>query len=111
MHIRFMGAMLALTLVVAGCSKGEAVGEVHGDKITLKSETTIAAIMENPTAFDGKEVMLVDNVVEVCQQMGCWLSIDSGIADEPLIIRFKDEGFTMPKDLAGKKVKPSSVRG
>ncbi len=109
MNIRFIGAVMALALVAAGCGKGEAVGEVHGDQITMNTETLVAAIMENPTAFDGKEVMLVDNVTGVCQEMGCWLSIDSGIAEEPLIIRFKDDGFTMPKDLAGKRVKVQGI--
>lgn len=42
-------------------------------------------------------------VEEVCQSKGCWmkLKLDDG---EQVMVKFKDYGFFMPKDIAGKEV-------
>ena len=45
-------------------------------------------------------------VSEVCQAKGCWMNLTSG-ADSThveMFVQFKDYGFFMPKDLAGKEV-------
>jgi hypothetical protein len=46
---------------------------------------------------------MVAKVDEVCQAKGCWmtLNLDSG---EQVMVKFKDYGFFMPKDIAGKEV-------
>ncbi len=46
---------------------------------------------------------MVAKVDEVCQAKGCWmkLSMDNG---EQVMVKFKDYGFFMPKDIAGKEV-------
>lgn len=48
---------------------------------------------------------LVGKVTEVCQAKGCWMNVvaDNG-QGEPIFVQFKDYGFFMPKDCAGKKV-------
>jgi Domain of unknown function (DUF4920) len=42
-------------------------------------------------------------VVEVCQEKGCWMKVERPNA-EPLMVKFKDYGFFMPKDLVGHEV-------
>lgn len=42
-------------------------------------------------------------VTEVCQAKGCWMKLDLG-EGRTAMVKFKDYGFFMPKDLAGKKV-------
>ena len=42
--------------------------------------------------------------VAVCQAKGCWMTIQSDPTAEPMMVKFKDYAFFMPKDLAGKKV-------
>lgn len=58
-----------------------------------------------------KEIQLTDTlqtafkaeVLEVCQAKGCWmrLALPEG---EAIMVRFKDYGFFVPKDLAGSEV-------
>jgi len=42
-------------------------------------------------------------VVSVCQAKGCWMRLDLENGNE-VMVKFKDYGFFMPKDIAGKEV-------
>jgi hypothetical protein len=42
-------------------------------------------------------------VKEVCQAKGCWMTADLGNGNE-VMVKFKDYGFFMPKDIAGQEV-------
>ncbi len=44
------------------------------------------------------------NIKEVCANKGCWMTLPLGNEDENVMVRFKDYGFFMPKDAAGKEV-------
>ena len=50
--------------------------------------------------FTGK---VKGKVVSVCLEKGCWMKVsrDNG---EPVMVKFKDYGFFMPKDILGKEV-------
>ena len=50
--------------------------------------------------FEGK---VTGKVVEVCQEKGCWMKIDRGNG-EKLMVKFKDYGFFMPKNIVDKEV-------
>ncbi len=71
-------------------------GAVSYDELQQKVE-------QNPA--DSLKVKFTGVVQEVCQVKGCWMTIASeeeGV--EPIMVRFKDYGFFMPKDIAGSKV-------
>ncbi len=59
--------------------------------------------------YDGMSVgdtinsKMIATVDEVCQAKGCWmkLNLENG---EQVMVKFKDYGFFMPKDIAGKEV-------
>lgn len=42
-------------------------------------------------------------VVEVCQAKGCWMKLDLG-EDKEVMVKFKDYGFFVPKDIVGRDV-------
>ena len=42
-------------------------------------------------------------VNEVCQAKGCWMTLDLG-EDKEVMVKFKDYGFFVPKDISGKEV-------
>jgi hypothetical protein len=42
-------------------------------------------------------------VIEVCQAKGCWMTLKLENGEEAMV-KFKDYGFFMPKDIAGKEV-------
>lgn len=48
------------------------------------------------TRFEGE-------VLSVCQNKGCWMRLALP-EDRTVMVRFKDYGFFVPKDIAGKKV-------
>ena len=56
--------------------------------------------MEVGDTVNSKMIATVD---EVCQAKGCWMkvSLENG---EQAMVKFKDYGFFMPKDIAGKQV-------
>ena len=55
----------------------------------------------------GKGEVVEGVVTEVCQKKGCFMKIKAGETER--FVRFKDYGFFVPKDLAGKKVKIKAV--
>ncbi len=62
--------------------------------------TRLPMLLEHSNTLD---VKLIGKVSQVCQSEGCWLDMDLGNG-ETLHVTFKDEGFVVPKDLAGKTV-------
>ncbi|KYP15618.1 DUF4920 domain-containing protein [Flavihumibacter sp. CACIAM 22H1] len=54
----------------------------------------------NGTNYSGK---ITGKVVEVCQEKGCWMKLEKENG-ENLMVKFKDYGFFMPKDIQGKEV-------
>lgn len=59
---------------------------------------------ELPVLLEGKEtinVKLAGNIEAVCQMSGCWMDVDMGDG-ETVHVTFKDDGFVLPKDAAGK---------
>jgi hypothetical protein len=54
--------------------------------------------LEDDQALD---IKLKGTVTEVCQAKGCWMTIDIGDG-ETMRVKFKDYGFFVPKDAAGK---------
>ncbi|MCX7550523.1 DUF4920 domain-containing protein [Xanthomarina sp. F2636L] len=77
-----------------------------GDKI--EADNAIEAKLMADTYKDLKvgdsiPTKMIGKVDEVCQAKGCWMKIDLG-NDEQVMVKFKDYGFFMPKNIAGKEV-------
>lgn len=52
---------------------------------------------------DTTNIKFLAKVNSVCQNKGCWMRLDMGEELESLV-KFKDYGFFMPKDIAGEEV-------
>ncbi|PKA82189.1 uncharacterized protein DUF4920 [Ulvibacter sp. MAR_2010_11] len=105
----------ALTLLIAGCNEDKkkentmdanAVAyQSFGDKISDEGVLSKAEIIEKYKglqAGDTVTVKFTSEVKEVCQNKGCWMRMDMG--EEEAMVKFKDYGFFMPKDIAGQSV-------
>ncbi|MCL6294581.1 DUF4920 domain-containing protein [Jejuia spongiicola] len=46
---------------------------------------------------------MIATVNKVCQAKGCWMTLNLG-DDKEVMVKFKDYGFFMPKDIGGKEV-------
>jgi hypothetical protein len=52
---------------------------------------------------DTMPTKMMAKVIEVCQSKGCWMKLNLEDGNE-VMVKFKDYGFFMPKDIAGKEV-------
>lgn len=79
--------------------------QFFGQKFTDKDALTKEEMYEkykNLKPGDTADVKFVAKVNSVCQNKGCWMRLDMG--EEEAMIKFKDYGFFMPKDIAGDEV-------
>jgi len=79
--------------------------ESYGDTITDKNVLSKVELIQkynNLKVGDTVAVKFTSEVKEVCQNKGCWMRMDMG--EEEAMVKFKDYGFFMPKDIAGKDV-------
>lgn len=60
----------------------------------------VDAKLKTENKYTGK---LKGKVVSVCQEKGCWMTIQRENG-EPMMVKFKDYGFFMPKNIEGKEV-------
>lgn len=76
--------------------------DAFGKKIK-PSGSSEAAALKGKTEFDAKAVKIEGEVESVCQAAGCWMKIKTADG-QTMRVTFKDYGFFVPKDIAGKKV-------
>ncbi|MGB3344923.1 MAG: DUF4920 domain-containing protein [Aequorivita sp.] len=116
--------LLAVSLIFFGCKNGnsdeksllDVETNIHeqemainyqsyGDGITDKGVLSSNEMVErynNLKVGDTLSLKFTSEVKEVCKKKGCWMKVD--MEEEEVMIRFKDYGFFMPKDIAGQEV-------
>ena len=67
---------------------------------TTEGAAKLDEVLKNPEAFSGKTVRIEGPVTAVCQTKGCWMHL--GAQEPPVMVKFKDYGFFMPKDASGR---------
>jgi len=72
-----------------------------GEDITEEGALTAAEFLAQFDQIAAKEVKLTAPINDVCSKKGCWmvLALDE---EQDMRVRFKDYGFFVPKDAAGK---------
>ena len=57
---------------------------------------------------DTIDAQVIASVAAVCQMKGCWMTLvpeqEAGNEEMDMMVRFKDYGFFVPKDIAGRRV-------
>lgn len=95
---------LIITALLAVLSVGAYAQESYfGEKIKEKGAISAA---ELPTKLGNKEKMtakVTGTVESVCQAKGCWMKVKTADG-QTMRVSFKDYGFFVPKDIAGKTV-------
>ncbi len=78
-------------------------GQVFGEKVNAKGAISYTQLLTQLQDKDSMAVKVVGTVDAVCQMKGCWMNITE--VDKPeMMVKFKDYGFFVPKDIAGRKV-------
>jgi len=67
------------------------------------SATEMAEKYADMKTADTLQTKFVATVTDVCQAKGCWMRLELQDGQETMV-RFKDYGFFMPKDIKGKEV-------
>lgn len=121
---RILGFGAASILALSACAKKDAAAEA-AKPVTEQSQTAQSQAAQTPqykafgdsvqstsaplqlgeamnTPNPQKVVRVQAKVVEVCQKKGCWMTLTDG--SKTMRITFKDYGFFMPKDIAGKTI-------
>lgn len=98
--------VFGLFLSLMACKNDTADYTSIGIPITnegAKSTTEMSETYHTMNIGDTIIAKMSGKVDEVCQNKGCWmkLNLENG---EQVMVKFKDYGFFMPKDIAGKKV-------
>ena len=77
-----------------------------GAKIDMNEAISVSEMSEKyhkMTSKDTVQTKFVAKVTEVCKVKGCWMKLEMKDGQETMV-RFKDYGFFMPNDIAGKEV-------
>lgn len=75
----------------------------YGDSITQDAAIAADQLLAQMQNKDSLNVKLTGTIEAVCQKKGCWMNMPIG-NNQSMRVRFKDYGFFMPKDAAGKTV-------
>jgi hypothetical protein len=77
----------------------------RGEKLKGLANVTLETLLANPAQYDGKAVQLTAKVRKNCERKGCWMELASSDAAPGVRVTFKDYGFFVPLDSAGKTAK------
>jgi hypothetical protein len=94
-------------LVLASCKPADN-SKKYGKELTLKENTQISTILENPDEYVGKKVLVSGMVVDTCPMRGCWIDLAEDSVSQ--IIRVKVSDGEIVFDL-GTKGKNATVEG
>lgn len=92
-----------ILLLAVGLTMTAKAQSFHGKKITEEGAipaTELAAKMGDKKELTTKVEGTVD---EVCKMKGCWMTVKTADG-KTMRVTFKDYGFFVPKDIAGKQV-------
>lgn len=73
------------------------------DNLGAQPAEKMASIYMDLELSDTLNTKFKAEVKEVCQAKGCWMKVQLASGHEAMV-RFKDYGFFVPKDIAGKEV-------
>ncbi len=81
----------------------------HGAKLKLNKKSIEAKAVATQLADKETAKLRVSGIVEdVCQAAGCWMKLTTENG-KTMRVTFKDYGFFVPKDIAGKKITMEGV--
>lgn len=103
-----------LLLLLAACQttkqettySGDSFGAGVPEPPAPVSFTELAARLDRAPQ-DTLEAQVIASVEAVCQMKGCWMTLvpeQEEDAETEMMVRFKDYGFFVPKDIAGRRV-------
>jgi hypothetical protein len=96
-------------VIISSC--GTSGGEVtqYGEDLTLSETTSVSAILAEPEAYIGQQVLVEGTVVDVCEKRGCWLAIAGDGDGEQIRVKVEDGVIVFPMDARGLQARVEGV--
>ncbi|MEZ4984289.1 MAG: DUF4920 domain-containing protein [Saprospiraceae bacterium] len=104
-YLTFAG-FTALLVLATACNTNKQAGmegTTFGEAFTPGKVMPYTELAAKVPAQDSLAATVRGTVAEVCQVKGCWMTLTDAEGQE-MMVRFKDYGFFMPKDISGKEV-------
>jgi hypothetical protein len=80
-----------------------AKGVTYGEGATADGAVSVTQVSDQIKDKDKFAGKVKGKVVSVCLEKGCWMKVAREDGD-PVMVKFKDYGFFMPKNIVGKEV-------
>lgn len=95
-------AVLSVPTPVVGQVGDDVV--LRGDALSDSPAVNLGDVLRDAQAYTGRVVTVTGTVKQVCQMMGCWMELvsSSDSTADGVRVTFKDYGFFVPKDSAGR---------
>lgn len=77
--------------------------QTFGEAISTDGAVSMAEMVTKLQGVDSVQVKVKGKVESVCQTKGCWVNLRDDQAGD-VFVKFKDYGFFLPKDIAGREV-------
>ena len=78
---------------------------VRGEKLKGLKAVELASLLKSPQALDGQAIAVEGKVRRACERKGCWMELSTGDKGPGVRVTFKDYGFFVPLDSAGRTAK------
>jgi Domain of unknown function (DUF4920) len=78
---------------------------LRGEKLKGLEPVALAAVLERPDRYAGQTVAVQGTVRRACQKKGCWMELAASAQGPGVRVTFKDYGFFVPLDAAGRTAK------
>jgi hypothetical protein len=94
-------AWLIHLVFLAGCGPASDTLTQYGEELTLTETTSVSAILGDPEAYIGEQVLVEGTVVDVCEMRGCWLAVAGENDGEQLRVKVEDGVIVFPMTARG----------
>jgi pyruvate/2-oxoglutarate dehydrogenase complex dihydrolipoamide acyltransferase (E2) component len=78
---------------------------LRGEKLKGAQKVELATLLKSPGELDGKTVLVEAKVRKACERKGCWMELAGDGKGPGVRVTFKDYGFFVPLDSAGRSAK------
>lgn len=105
-NMKVLSLICSGLIVLASCSSGglkDGGGKQFGSAFDTSTAVSMSALASQMGDKSSMDCTVKGTISEVCQSEGCWFTVQNEGA-EPVTVRMRDHGFTVPKNIAGKVV-------
>lgn len=96
--VLFSAAILMLFFTI---QSAQAQTGTYGEELSDAKAVKATNLEKSMVGKEAMKMKLKGEIAEVCQMKGCWMTVATGDG-QTIRVTFKDYGFFVPKDAAGK---------